>query len=492
MDHRADTYIDGTWVENNGEDVIAVIDPSTGQCVATVRESATEDMDRAVEAARRARPVLRAMEPADRAALLERVADHLETRLDELAELISSEMGMPRKHCANYQVRTAVGTFRNTARAVADVDFSAPLDGPAPSGGSTVLREPVGVVAAMTPWNFPLLQTAAKIGPALAAGCPVVLKPSEVAPLDAFILAEAFDAAGAPPGSFNLLFGNGLHVGEYLARHPGTAMVSLTGSTRAGRRVAEVAAGSIKRVTLELGGKSAAVVLPDGDLAAAVERVVRTVLINTGQTCTALSRLLVPFQSLPEAEQLVAAAMAGYRIGPSGDPDADVGPLASWNQKHRVTEATERALVDGARTIWSYPDAQLPRDGYFTSPTAFTVNDPRIALAQQEVFGPVLAVIPYVDEDEAVSIANGTPYGLAGAVWSADEERALRFAERMEAGSIEINGAPFNGLAPFGGYKQSGYGRELGAFGITQFTELKAIQRHTASGASATNGARAR
>ncbi|GAA4239796.1 aldehyde dehydrogenase family protein [Actinomadura meridiana] len=480
MDHRADTYIDGKWVENNGEDVIAVIDPSTGQCVATVRESATEDMDRAVEAANRARPVLREMPPEERAALLERVADEVEARLPELAELISSEMGMPVKHCANYQVRTAIGTFRNTANAIADVDFVAPLRGSAPNGRSTVLREPVGVVAAMTPWNFPVLQTAAKIGPALAAGCPVVLKPSEVAPMDAFLLADAFDAAGAPPGSFNVLFGNGLHVGEYLARHPGVSMVSLTGSTRAGRRVAEVAAGSVKRVTLELGGKSAAVVLPDGDLAGAVERVVRTVLINTGQTCTALSRLLVPFQSLPEVEELVAAAMASYRVGPSVDPDADLGPLASWNQKHRVTEHVERALLDGARTIWSHPDAELPKDGFFFAPTAFAVSDPRIALAQQEVFGPVLAVIPYVEEDEALSIANGTPYGLAGAVWSEDEEHALRFAEGMEAGSIEINGAPFNGLAPFGGYKQSGYGRELGASGIIQFTELKAIQRHKA------------
>ncbi|TDD84026.1 aldehyde dehydrogenase family protein [Actinomadura rubrisoli] len=470
MDHRADTYIDGQWVENNGEDVIAVIDPATGQCIATVRESSTDDMDRAIEAAGRARPVMRTMPPAERAALLERIADELEARVGGLAELISGEMGMPRKYCADYQVRTAVGTFRNAARAVGDVAFTERL------GGSTVLREPVGVVAALTPWNFPLLQTAAKIGPALAAGCPVVLKPSEITPLDAFVLAEAVEAAGAPPGAFNLLFGNGMHVGEYLARHPGTAMVSLTGSTRAGRRVAELAAASIKRVTLELGGKSAAIVLPDADLGAAVERCVRTVLVNTGQTCTALTRLLVPFQAMADVEDLVASAMARYRIGAPGDPDADVGPLASANQRHRVNDHLERALVDGARTIWAYPAGELPRHGFFTAPAAFAVSDPRIVLAQQEVFGPVLAVIPYVDEDDAVAIANGTQYGLAGAVWSADEDRALRVAERMEAGSIEINGAPFNGLAPFGGHKQSGYGRELGAHGIAQFTELKAIQ----------------
>ncbi|WP_242909548.1 aldehyde dehydrogenase family protein [Actinomadura terrae] len=475
MDHRADTYIDGQWVENNGDDVIAVIDPSTGQCVATVRESSTDDMDRAVAAAGRARPVLRAMPPEERAALLDRIADELAAREGGLAELISSEMGMPRRHCLGYQVRTAIGTFRNSAAAARGMDFTERI------GGSTVLREPVGVVAAMTPWNFPLLQTAAKLGPALAAGCPVVLKPSEITPLDAFVLAEAVHAAGAPPGALNLLFGNGLHVGEYMTRHPGVSMVSLTGSTRAGRRVAELAAASIKRVTLELGGKSAAIVLPDGDLEAAVERVVRTVAINTGQTCTALTRLLVPFEAMPDAEELVAAAFAGYRVGPAHDPDADVGPLASANQRHRVNDHLERALVDGARTIWAYPDAELPRAGFFTGPAAFAVSDPRIVLAQQEVFGPVLAVIPYVGEDEAVAIANGTPYGLAGAVWSRDEEHALRVAERIEAGSIEINGAPFNGLAPFGGYKQSGYGRELGAHGIAQFTELKAIQRPTAA-----------
>ncbi|WP_131742258.1 aldehyde dehydrogenase family protein [Actinomadura roseirufa] len=474
MDHRADTYIGGRWVESTGEDVIAVIDPSTGQCVATVRESSTGDMDAAVAAAERARPVLREMPPEERAALLDRVAEELEARLGGMAELISSEMGMPRRHCADYQVRTAIRTFRNTALAVRGMDFSERL------GGSTVVREPVGVVAAMTPWNFPLLQTAAKLGPALAAGCPVVLKPSEITPLDACVLAEAVHAAGAPPGALNVVFGNGLHVGEYMTRHPGTAMVSLTGSTRAGRRVAQLAAESIKRVTLELGGKSAAVVLPGGDLAAAVERSVRTVVINTGQTCTALTRLLVPFESLADAEQLVAAALARYRVGRSDDPAADVGPLASANQRHRVTDHLERALVDGARPIWAYPDEELPRSGFFAGPAAFAVSDPRIALAQQEVFGPVLAVIPYVGEDEAVAIANGTPYGLAAAVWSADEDHALGVAARIEAGSIEINGAPFNGLAPFGGYKQSGYGRELGAHGIAQFTELKAIQTRAA------------
>jgi aldehyde dehydrogenase (NAD+) len=474
MDHRSDTYIDGQWVDNNGEDVLAVIDPSTGQCAATVWDSSVKDMDAAVTAAGRARAALRELAPGERGALLERVAGHLEGRVAEVAALISREMGMPVKLCADYQVRTAVATFRNTATAVREMAFTEDI------AGSLVRREPVGVVAALTPWNFPLLQTAAKIGPAVAAGCPVVLKPSEVTPLDSFVLAEAFEAAGAPPGTFNVLFGNGLNVGEYLGRHPGVAMISLTGSTRVGRRVAEVAAGSIKRVALELGGKSATVVLPGGDLAAAVERTVRSVMINTGQTCTALSRLLVPYQQMADAEELVATAMAGYRVGPSDDPTADLGPLASANQQHRVNEHHERALVDGARAIHTH-SGDLPRKGFFTGPAAFAVTDPRIALAQQEVFGPLLAVIPYVDEADAVAIANGTVYGLAAAVWAEDEETAIALAGRLEAGSVAVNGAPFNGLAPFGGFKQSGYGRELGPHGIRQFTELKAIQRPRAS-----------
>ncbi|WP_433260972.1 aldehyde dehydrogenase family protein [Actinosynnema sp. CS-041913] len=471
MDHRADTYIDGEWVESRGEDVIAVLDPSTGQCIATVRESGTDDIDAAVAAADRARPVLRAMPVADRAALLHRIADELERRADLLADTISREMGMPRKHCADYQVHTAVRTFRNSAQALSEVAFTWDV------GHSTVRREPVGVVAAISPWNFPLLQTAAKIGPALAAGCPVVFKPSEITPLDALILAEAVAAAGAPPGAFNLVLGNGFTIGEYLVRHPGTAMVSLTGSTRAGRRVSQVAAATVKRVALELGGKSASLVLPDGDLEAAVAGCVRTVMVNSGQTCTALTRLLVPFHDMAGAERLVAEAMAGYRVGTADDPAADVGPLASATQQHRVTEHLERAPVDGARVIWAHPTADLPDAGFFVAPTAFVVTDPGIKLAQQEVFGPVLAVIPYTDEDHAVAIANGTEYGLAGAVWSADEERAVRVADRLEAGSIAVNGAPFNGMAPFGGYKQSGHGRELGAHGIMEFTEVKSIQR---------------
>ena len=343
-------------------------------------------------------------------------------------------------------------------------------------GHSQIRWDPVGVVAAIVPWNYPLLQTMSKVAPALAAGCPIVLKPSEMAPLDALILADAVEAAGLPPGAFNMVLGTGPHIGECLVRDPRVAMVSLTGSTRAGRRVSQLAATTVKRVSLELGGKSPAVVLEDADYAAAVAHTVDSVMVNTGQTCTALTRLLVPFQHLTDVENLVVDAMSAYLVGPAADPTSDVGPVANEHQLLRVIGHLERAPLDGARPIWSYPRAALPESGYFVAPTAFTVTEPAIALAQQEIFGPVLTIIPYVDEEDAITIANGTDYGLAATVWSSDEEHALAVATRIDSGTIDLNGAPFNSLAPFGGHKQSGYGRELGAHGIMEFTETKAIQ----------------
>ncbi|MDG4825283.1 aldehyde dehydrogenase family protein [Asanoa sp. WMMD1127] len=463
-------FVNGEWVAAHGRELIPVIDPSTEQCVATVPECSTEDVDDAVRAAWLARPALRALTVDDRVASLRRLADELERRAGDLADRISLEMGMPRHLCGPYQVASAIGVLRTTADELPTVAFRERI------GHSWVVREPVGVVVAITPWNYPLLQTTSKIGPALAAGCPVVLKPSELAPLDAYLLAEAVAAAGLPPGAVNVVMGTGPHVGESLARHPQVAMVSLTGSTRAGRRVAQVAAASVKRVALELGGKSPSVVLADADLAAAVRHTVDSVLVNSGQTCTALTRLVVPYQRLGEVEELVSAAMAGYRVGPAAEPTSDLGPVANAAQLQRVREHVERAEVDGARPLWAYPGDRLPEKGFFAAPAAFVIPDPTIDLARSEVFGPVLSVIPYVDEDDAVAIANATDYGLAATVWSADEEHALRVAERIESGTVDLNGAPFNGRAPFGGYKQSGRGRELGRFGIEEFTELKSIQ----------------
>ena len=469
MNNR-DIYLGGAWVPAQGRDVIPVIDPSTEQCVATVPECSTEDVDAAVQAAWKARSALRAMSVEERADMLLRLAGELERRSSDLADTISIEMGMPRRLSERYQVASAIEVLRTTAAALYEVTFRDRI------GHSLVVREPVGVVAAITPWNYPLLQTISKLGPALAAGCPVVLKPSELAPLDAYLLCEAADTVGLPPGAINMVTGTGPHVGESLARHHGVSMVSLTGSTRAGRRVAQVAASSVKRVALELGGNSPAIVLDDADLATAVRHTVDSVMINSGQTCTATTRLLVPYQQLADAEALSAEAMAGYKIGAATDPEADVGPLANAPQLQRVREHIERASVEGARTVWAYPPERLPDKGFFVSPTAFVTPDPTIDIARSEVFGPVLSIIPYVDERDAITIANATDYGLAARVWSADEERALRIAESIDSGVVHINGAPFNVRAPFGGYKQSGYGRELGRYGIEEFTELKSIQ----------------
>jgi aldehyde dehydrogenase (NAD+) len=471
--HSRGTYIDGRWREGRGEHVISVIDPSTEECVRTLRESSEEDVDEAVEAASRALATMRVMSVEDRAGLLDRLAAALAERADDLAGAISMEMGMPRQLCRERQVNSAISTVRSTIDALRAFEFSENV------GHSVVVREPVGVLAAITPWNYPLLQTISKVAPAIAAGCSIVLKPSEVAPLDAIILTEAIHASDFPPGAFNLVMGTGPDIGEHLVRHASVAMVSLTGSTRAGKRVGQLAARSVKRVALELGGKSPSIVLRDGDVEQAVKHTVATVMTNTGQTCTALTRLIVPKELLPQVEELVAEAMSAYRVGPSDDSRSDVGPVANANQLQQVNEHLERASLDGARAIWTHPKDGLPGKGYFVTPAAFVVEDTSIDVAREEVFGPILCVIPYADEDEAVAIANGTAYGLAAAVWSADDERAFNVARRIDSGTVDINGAPFNPLAPFGGWNGSGIGRELGAHGISEFTELKSIQMTT-------------
>lgn len=468
--HHRDTYIGGQWEPSRGEHLISVVDPSTETCFSTVQESSEDDVDRAVAAAKSALPTLAALTVEDRVRLLESLADELEKRADALAATITREMGMPVKYCADYQVRSSISTVRGSAASASQVPFEERI------AHSHVRREPMGIVAAIVPWNYPLLQTVSKLAPAFAAGCPVVLKPSEQAPLDALILADALGAAGFPDGAVNLVFGTGPHIGEALVRHPDVRMVSLTGSTRAGRRVSQVAASTVKRVALELGGKSPAVILPDADLAAAVEHTVHSVVVNSGQTCTALTRLLVPFQELSTVEELVSATMDRYRVGLPTDPNSDAGPLANAHQHQQVVSHLERAPLDGAKPVYRSRDVQVDGGGFFVPLHAFTVTDPRIRLAQEEVFGPVLSILPYVDEADAIEMANGTPYGLAATVWSADEQHAMHVAAQIESGTVDINGAPFNSAAPFGGYKQSGNGRELGVHGILEFTETKSIQ----------------
>ena len=344
-------------------------------------------------------------------------------------------------------------------------------------GNSLVVREPVGVVGAITAWNYPLYLLAAKVGSALAAGCTVVLKPSELAPLSALAFADAVREAGLPPGVFNLVVGYGPVAGEALARHPGVDALTFTGSTRAGKRVAQLAAGTVKRVALELGGKSASIVLDDADLAVAVKATVSMCFLNSGQTCAALTRLLVPQALHDEAARLAVEVARSFVLGDPSLESTRLGPLASAAQRERVRSYIATAAREGATLLCggAEPPPSLAK-GYFVQPTVFGRVDPRSAIAQEEIFGPVLSIIPYREEDEAVMIANGTSYGLAGAVWSADERRAERVARRMRTGQVDINGGAFNLEAPFGGYGQSGIGREMGRYGLEEFLEHKAIQ----------------
>jgi len=468
---RTSFYVDGAWVKPLGTETTEVINPATEQVLATVPLGSPADADRAIAAARAAFEGWAATSAAERAAYLQRLADLLTARRPAIAATITAELGAPRKVADQVQVGLPLAVLGSYAALLPSYSFESTV------GNSVVLREPVGVVAAITPWNYPLHQVVAKVAPALAAGCTVVLKPSEVAPLTAYLLADALDEIGLPPGVFNLVVGTGPVVGEALVTSPGVDMVSFTGSTGAGRRVGELAAAGVKRVALELGGKSANVVLPDADLARAVKVGVANAFLNSGQTCTAWTRLVVPADRHDEAVERAVAAAATY---PPGDPTAEgtrLGPVVSAAQRDRVRGYIERGVAEGAVLATGGPDAPAGLDrGYYVQPTVFGAVRPDMAIAQEEIFGPVLSVLPYADEDEALAIANGTVYGLAGGVWSGDPERAQAFARRIRTGQVDINGGRFNPLAPFGGYKQSGNGRELGEHGLLEFLETKALQ----------------
>lgn len=472
MHERESFYIAGRWVRPAGSGGIEVFCPADGSLLATIPEGNRTDAAVAVAAARAAFPAWAATSAGERAALLKRVQEALKARCDEIARVITAEMGASYRFSQRVQVGSATAVFGFYSRLLADFPFEELVH------NSKVLREPIGVVAAITPWNYPLHQIAAKVAPALAAGCTVVLKPSEVAPLNAFLLAEILHEAGVPPGVFNLVTGFGPVVGEVLATHPEVDMVSFTGSTRAGKRVGALAAETVKRVALELGGKSAGIVLDDADFALAVKAVVGNCYANAGQTCTAQTRLLVPAPRYEEAAALAVAATQACRVGDPMAPETTLGPLASKMQQDRVREYIERGVTGGAALLAggaSLPDGVNPA-GYYVAPTVFGGVDPGSTIAQEEVFGPVLSIITYADEDEAIRIANDSPYGLSGGVWSATDERAEAVARRLRTGQVEINGGTFNISAPFGGFKQSGNGRELGRYGLEEFLEYKAMQ----------------
>jgi acyl-CoA reductase-like NAD-dependent aldehyde dehydrogenase len=471
IESRDRLYIGGSWVEPQGTGSLEVTNAATGEVVATVPEGSAEDADRAVRAARAAFSGWSGLPGDGRAAYLERIQAGIAARGEQLTAIIATELGMPTRWIPFLQLGTppfAFGYYAGLARAQEPETIA---------GNSLILREPVGVVAAITPWNYPLHQIALKVAPALAAGCTVVLKPSEVTPLNAFVLAEVIEEAGLPAGVFNLVTGVGPVVGEALAAHDEVDMISFTGSTRAGKRVAELAARGVRRVALELGGKSANVILEGADLEQAVTAGVRDVLRNSGQSCDALSRMLVPRARLEEAERIAARTAESARIGDPFDPATTLGPLVSKVQMERVRGYIRKGVEEGARLVTG---GEAPPEGleggYYVRPTVFSDVRSDMTIAQEEIFGPVVSIIPYDSEEEAIRIANDSVYGLSGAVWAEDVEHAKAVAARMRTGRVYLNGAGFNVMAPFGGYKQSGIGRELGTFGLEEFQEVKAVQ----------------
>ena len=470
MSARQQIYVGGNWVDSAGDGSIDVVNPSNEEVIGSVPDGVSADVDAAVAAAREAFPGWAATPLEERLGYIEKLAGQLGARSEEIGELISREVGMPGKMAVMIQAGLPAGTTASVSATAREFPFEETI------GRSLVTREPVGVVGCITPWNYPLHQIMAKIAPAMAVGCTVVLKPSEVAPLNAFVLADIIDELGFPAGVFNLVSGVGPVVGEAIAAHPDVDMVSFTGSTRAGTRVAEVAAANVTRVHQELGGKSANIVLDDADFAAAIPSAVGACYLNSGQTCSALTRLLVPADRMDEAAELAAQAAAGFTVGPADDEGSRLGPLVSQTQWDRVQSYIQAGIDEGATLVTGGTGKPEGLDaGYYVKPTVFSNVDNSMSIARDEIFGPVLSIIGYDNEEDAIRIANDSDYGLSGGVWSSDNDRALAVAKKLRTGEVDMNGSFLNTDAPFGGYKKSGNGRELGRFGLSEFVEAKQI-----------------
>ncbi len=469
-------YINGQWQAPQSSDETEVINPATEAVVARVAMGNAADVDAAVLAARSAFASWSQTTPEERAAYIDKIAEGIEKRTDDLAEVISAEMGSPASLVKPTQIGNPLFTFKEAAQLVRDYEFESDL------GKTHVIREAIGVCSMITPWNFPFNQIAGKVAPALAAGCTIVLKPSELAPLDAFILAEIMDEAGLPAGVFNLVVGDGPIVGEAMASHPQVDMVSITGSTRAGAAVAVAAAPTIKRVGQELGGKSANIILEDANFAKAVKGGVRTAMFNSGQACNGPTRMLIPRKFQQEIEEIVVNTVASIVVGDPQDEGTYMGPISNKAQYERVTAFIQRGIDEGAQLLTGGLEKPEGLDtGYYIKPTVFTNVSNDMLTAREEAFGPVLSLIPYDTDDEAVAIANDNPYGLSSYVQSGDLDRAKKVGRQIRSGHVELNGARWDQGAPFGGYRMSGNGREHGVWGMEEYLETKALLGYNVS-----------
>jgi aldehyde dehydrogenase (NAD+) len=463
-------YIDGKWVSPTETHDLEVINPASEEPIATISLGSAVDVDRAVGAAKRAFESYSETALKDRLALLTRIIEVYQSRMDEMAETISREMGAPISLSRAAQAPAGLAHLSEIVRVLGHFEFEE-------LKGSTLMRkEPIGVCGLITPWNWPMNQIVCKVAPALAAGCTMVLKPSELAPLSAYLFAQVLHEAGLPPGVFNLVNGDGPTVGAAISSHPDVAMVSFTGSTRAGVAVASAAAPTVKRVTQELGGKSANIILDDADIANAVKEGVRACFRNSGQSCNAPTRMLVPRSKTAESVKAAEQAADATKVSDPFTDGTHIGPLASKGQFEKVQRLISKGIEEGATLVTGGPGRPdgLTK-GYFVKPTVFADVRNDMTIAREEIFGPVLCIIPYENEDDAVRIANDTPYGLSGFVTAGDIEHARRVAKRIRAGNIHINGARVDFGGCFGGYKQSGNGREWGEAGLEEFLELKAI-----------------
>ena len=470
MSHELQFYIGGEWVAPAGQARLPVIDPSTEEAFAEIAMGTPADVDRAVAAARKAFASFALTTPEERLALIRKILEAYSERYDEMAQLISREIGAPRALAHGWQAGLGTRHLKELIRTCEAFTWQRK------KGTTLITHEPIGVVALITPWNWPINQIVCKVAPAIAAGCTMVLKPSEVSPLNALLFAEVLDAAGVPPGVFNLVNGDGPTVGAALCSHPDVDMVSFTGSTRAGIEVARLAAPTVKRVHQELGGKSANLILDDADLDAAVTAGVNACFGNSGQSCNAPTRMFVPAARHEEALAIARRAAEAHVVGPADAAGTTLGPVVSALQFERIQRLIETGVDEGARVVTGGPGRPdgLTR-GYFVRPTVFAGVTPDMTIARDEIFGPVLSILPYRDEDDAIAMANDSVFGLAAYVQSGDIERARRVARRLRAGSVHLNYPAWDAGAPFGGYKQSGNGREYGEWGLEAFLEVKGI-----------------